>query len=73
MPVNKNALIRYIALDKSFRDKATNYDIEGLLMEKCNEAIKSYDSKSEGIKKRQLYDGYKFHEICSLVCAYSKT
>lgn len=55
MPLNKNALIRYIALDKCFRDQKKSYTIESLL-EQCNGAIKEFDSKAKSIKKRQLYD-----------------
>ena len=59
MPLNKNALIRYIALDKCFRDSSKIYNIENLL-NGCNAAIKGFDPKSKGIKKRQLYDDLNF-------------
>jgi predicted DNA-binding transcriptional regulator YafY len=59
MSSNKQALIRYTALDKCFRDRSKIYNIENLL-KSCNKAIKEFDLKSEGIKKRQLYDDISF-------------
>lgn len=61
MPVNKNALIRYHALDKCFSNTGRRYDITSLL-EACNNALIKYNPKSEGIQKRQLYDDIRFME-----------
>ncbi|WP_055445544.1 helix-turn-helix transcriptional regulator [Lacinutrix himadriensis] len=59
MSTNKNAIIRYQALDKCFRNTGKRYYIEDLL-EACNNALYEFDYNSEGIKKRQLYDDLRF-------------
>ena len=59
MALNKNAFIRYQALDRCFRNPGRRYDILALL-EECNEALFEFDPKAEGIKKRQLYDDIRF-------------
>jgi predicted DNA-binding transcriptional regulator YafY len=61
MATNKHATIRYLALDKCFRNPGRKYYINDLL-EACNEALIYNDPKSEGIKKRQLYVDIKFME-----------
>ncbi|HBU79066.1 MAG TPA: WYL domain-containing protein [Muricauda sp.] len=61
MAITKNAIIRYQALDKCFRNPGRRFYIEDLL-EICNEAITELDPKSSGIKKRQLYDDITFME-----------
>ena len=59
MPVNKNALIRYQALDKCFKNKHRKYFIEDLL-EACNQAIYDYTGRTNGIKKRTLFSDINF-------------
>ncbi len=61
MATNKHATIRYLALDRCFRNPGRRYSILDLL-EACNNALASHDHKTEGIKKRQLYDDIKFME-----------
>lgn len=61
MPVNKNALIRYHALDKCFSNPGRNYFIEDLL-EACNEAILNNNQNASGIQRRQLFEDIKFME-----------
>lgn len=61
MPTNKHAIIRYQTLDKCFKNTGKRYYIEDLL-EACNAAIFEFDTKSVGIKKRQLYDDIRFME-----------
>tara|TARA_R110002126_G_scaffold208042_2_gene354996 strand:- start:15569 stop:16579 length:1011 start_codon:yes stop_codon:yes gene_type:complete len=61
MSTNKHAIIRYQTLDKCFSNNGKRYYIEDLL-EACNEAIFNFDTISNGIKKRQLYDDIKFME-----------
>jgi len=61
MPINKNALIRYQALDKCFSNPGRRYDINDLL-EVCNEALFEYNPDATGIKKRQLYEDIRFME-----------
>lgn len=61
MAINKFALIRYQALDRCFRNTGRNYNLDDLL-ESCNNALFDYDSNTEGIKRRQLYDDISFME-----------
>ncbi|MCX7833760.1 MAG: WYL domain-containing protein [Ignavibacteria bacterium] len=56
MPVNKNALTRYLTLDKCFRNTGRMYFIEDLV-DACNQALKELDPKCKGVQKRQVqYD-----------------
>jgi predicted DNA-binding transcriptional regulator YafY len=59
MATNKNAVIRYQALDKCFRNPGRKYYIQDLI-EACNEALLDYDGDTTGIKKRQVYDDILF-------------
>ena len=61
MSINKNAYIRYQALDKCFNNSYKKYFIEDLLTEVNNslQYMNGYDSE---IKKRQLFDDIKFME-----------
>lgn len=61
MATNKHATIRYLALDKCFRNTAQRYYINDLL-KACNDAIQYLDPDSDGIKRRQLYEDIKFME-----------
>lgn len=61
MSVNKNALIRYQALDRCFRNTGRMYFGEDLL-EECNKALADFDPSSEGIQRRQLFDDIRFME-----------
>lgn len=54
MPVNKNALIRYLALDQCFANYRRKY-FASTLFDACNEALLEADPKSNGIQLRQLY------------------
>jgi predicted DNA-binding transcriptional regulator YafY len=59
MSTNKNATIRYQALDRCFRNPGKRYNIEDLV-NVCNEALSDVDPASSGIKKRQVYEDIKF-------------
>jgi len=59
MATNKNAIIRYQALDKCLRNPGKNYSIEDLVSE-CNVALADVSPNTTGIKKRQVYDDLKF-------------
>lgn len=59
MPINKNAFIRYKALDKCFRNFGKRYFMEDLI-EACNEAIYEFEGSLEGIKKRQIFKALNF-------------
>lgn len=61
MSTNKNAIIRYQALDKCFRNPGRKYFIEDLI-EDCSNAIYEFDGTDSGIKKRQVYDDMNFME-----------
>lgn len=61
MAINKNAFIRYQALDKCFSNYGKKFYLEDLL-EYCNEALYELNPNSEGIKKRQLFEDIKFME-----------
>ena len=60
MPTNKNASIRYQALDKCFRDRFHRYYVEDLL-EKCEEALYYYNGVG-GVSRRQIFEDIKFME-----------
>jgi hypothetical protein len=56
MPINKNAFIRYLTLDKCFRNPGRMYFIEDLV-DACNEALNNFNLNDKGVKKRQIqYD-----------------
>lgn len=61
MSINKNALIRYQALDRCFRNPGRMYFWEDLL-EECNKALLDFEPNSEGIQRRQLFDDMRFME-----------
>jgi len=56
---NKNATIRYQALDRCFRNPGKNYYIDDLI-EACNVALLDIDPNSSGVKRRQIYEDIKF-------------
>ena len=60
MPRNKNAVIRYRALDKCFSDFRHRYYIEDLI-EACGNAIYEYNGEQK-ISRRQVYEDIKFME-----------
>lgn len=61
MAINKNALIRYQALDRCFRNSGRMYFWEDLL-EECNRALSELDPETTGIQRRQLFDDIRFME-----------
>ncbi len=61
MPTNKNATIRYLALDRCLRNPGRKYFIDDLV-EACNEALLEINSKSKGISKRTVYSDLNFME-----------
>ena len=60
MPTNKNASIRYQALDKCFRDRRHRYYIDDLI-EKCEEALYYYNGVG-CVSRRQIFEDIKFME-----------
>ena len=61
MPANKNAMLRYLVLDRCFHNTGRNYSIQELL-EEVNKALEEHDPATGGIQRRQLYDDIKFME-----------
>lgn len=59
MATNKNATIRYQALNRCFRNPGRKYYIDDLI-EACNDSLLDIDPSSTGIKRRQLFDDIKF-------------
>jgi predicted DNA-binding transcriptional regulator YafY len=59
MSTNKNAIIRYQALDRCFRNPGRKYFIDDLI-EACNDALIDIDGCSTGVKRRQIFDDIKF-------------
>lgn len=60
MPRNKQAYIRYHALDKCFSHSSKLHDIQALV-DACNVAIYEHNG-TDGVKKRQVYDDIRFME-----------
>jgi predicted DNA-binding transcriptional regulator YafY len=61
MATNKQATIRYQALDKCFRNPGRKYFIEDLV-DACNNAIYEFTGNENGVKRRQVLDDIKFME-----------
>lgn len=59
MATNKNAIIRYQALDKCFRNTGKRYAMTDLI-EACNQALYDFNGTTDGIKRRQVYDDINF-------------
>ncbi len=59
MSTNKNATIRYQALNRCFRNPGRKYYIDDLI-EACNDSLLDLDPSSTGIKRRQVFDDIKF-------------
>ena len=60
MPTNKNASIRYQALDKCFSDHHHKYYFEDLI-KKCNEALLHFNGAG-GVGRRQIFEDIKYME-----------
>ncbi|HAC21764.1 MAG TPA: WYL domain-containing protein, partial [Porphyromonadaceae bacterium] len=61
MATNKHAVIRYKALDRCFSNFGRRFYIDDLI-EACNNAIYDFSGKTDGIKRRQLFEDIKFME-----------
>lgn len=59
MATNKNATIRYQALNRCLRNPGRSYAIVDLI-EACNDALIEIDPASSGVKRRQIYEDIKF-------------
>jgi predicted DNA-binding transcriptional regulator YafY len=61
MSTNKHATIRYLALDKCFRNPGRKYFMEDLV-QVCNDALFEYSETTKGVEKRTVFDDIKFME-----------
>jgi predicted DNA-binding transcriptional regulator YafY len=61
MPVNKNALIRYHALDQCFCNFGRAYFMDDLI-EACNNALYNFTGIEDGVKRRQIFVDISFME-----------
>ncbi len=61
MATNKQATIRYHALDRCFQNHGRKYFIEDLV-DACNDAICEFAGIKDGVKKRQVFDDIAFME-----------
>jgi len=59
MSITKNALLRYLTLDRCFRNTGRAYSFDDLLHE-VNEALLEDDHRSSGINTRQLRSDIRF-------------
>ena len=59
MATNKNAFIRYQALDRCFANPRRRYYIEDL-MEACGEALYDYDGRKTTVSRRMLFNDMDF-------------
>lgn len=53
MPVNRNALIRYRAIDKCLQNRRRKWTIENLI-DACNEALYEYEGIDKGVSLRTI-------------------
>jgi predicted DNA-binding transcriptional regulator YafY len=61
MATNKNAIIRYQSLDRSFRNPGRKYFIEDLV-EACSLAIQEFSGSPHGVQRRQVLADIVFME-----------
>lgn len=61
MATNKNALIRYQAIDKCLRNRYKRYYIDDIVAA-CCQALAEYSEKAEPVHKRQVYKDIDFIE-----------
>jgi predicted DNA-binding transcriptional regulator YafY len=61
MSTNKNAIIRYYALDRCFKSTYRKYYIDDLI-DACNDAIYQYTGREECVHRHQVYNDINFME-----------
>jgi predicted DNA-binding transcriptional regulator YafY len=59
MPVNKNANLRYNALDRCFRNIGKHYHIDDLV-DACNEALGNFNGVHSSVEKRSVYNDIRY-------------
>ena len=61
MSTNKNAVIRYHALDRCLSNFYKRYTIDDLI-DACNDALAEIDPATTGVRRRQIFNDIKFME-----------
>lgn len=61
MPTNKNAVIRYMTIDRCLSNVHKAYTIENLI-DACNEALEENDPGTSGVQRRQVFYDIQFME-----------
>lgn len=61
MATNKNAMLRYLVLDRCFQNKRRRYSIKDLVDE-CNNALYGHYGSGVTVEKRQVYNDITFME-----------
>lgn len=61
MSTNKNAVIRYLAIDRCLSNVHKTYTIENLI-DACNEALEENDPETSGVQRRQIFYDIQFME-----------
>lgn len=61
MSTNKNAVIRYQALDRCLSNFHKRYTIDDLI-DACNEALSELDENTTGVQRRQVFNDLNFME-----------
>lgn len=61
MATNKQATIRYHALDRCFSNSGRKFYLDDLI-EACNDAIYEATGSTDGVKRRQIYNDINFME-----------
>ncbi len=61
MATNKQAVIRYHALDRCFRNPGKKYFMSDLV-DVCSKALYEFSGKQEGITSRQIFEDLRFME-----------
>lgn len=62
MSTNKNATIRYQALDRCFSNFRKRYYIQDLI-DACNDALSEYDGNTSGVQRRQIFNDIEFMKV----------
>ena len=57
--ITKDAFLRYRVLDKCFRNRGREYQIDDLI-EACNEALAEIYPDKDGVSRRQIYNDIEF-------------
>ena len=61
MPTNKNAVIRYMTIDRCLSNGHKTYTIENLI-DACNEALEENAPETSGVQRRQIFYDIQFME-----------